>query len=147
MAQPIQRFTIKTDFQKIDKMIRLSIIVLLTFLLSCGERKSTSIIQASEITQDSILRISEQWRADSLGCNRLRNPAKIRQLIAQLNLIGQDSTNIIQYLGKPNGKNFIGDTTVFYYFMGCSVNSRSSYNFYCNFKGKELFSTQTAIID
>lgn len=119
--------------------------ILILCLSACGQSKKEA---ASVISKDSLEIISKQWKADSLGCSRLRDPQKIRQLITQLELVGKDSSSVINYLGSPNGKNFIGsDTTVFYYFMACGMKEGAGYNFYCNFKGDKMFSTQTAILN
>jgi hypothetical protein len=83
-----------------------------------------------------------------LGCLRLRDPKKIRQLIDQLGLAGEDSTIVIEYLGLPDGRNHLKDSAVvFYYYMACGVKQGSSYNFYCNFEHGKLVSTQTAILN
>jgi hypothetical protein len=122
------------------------VVILAIHLWACSEKKKE--LQALQgISQSSLLKISTQWTSDSLGCLKLRDPQKIRLLIDQLKLIGQDSSLVIKHRGRPNGKKVNGDTTVFYYFMGCSTNGASSYNFYCDFKGKNLWATQTAVLN
>lgn len=122
------------------------LLILTLCLSSCGQNRKEEVTE--KISEDSLQMISKQWKEDSLGCSRLRDPQKIRQLITQLELEGKDSSLVINYLGSPNGKNFIGnDTTVFYYYMACGVNQSSSYNFYCSFKGNKMVSIQTAILN
>lgn len=120
-------------------------IVVLT-ITACNGRVKKEI--AEKIPLDSIQEISARWKEDSLGCERLRDPQKIRRLISQLELEGKDSLVLLEYLGKPNGRNFLKDSSVvFYYYMDCSVQHRSSYNFYCIFENSKLSSTQTAVLD
>jgi hypothetical protein len=149
MDQPIQRYMIKVALQnqKNNKIKRYFLLIFMIWLAACSTKPKEDLIQVNEITQDSLQKISKQWKEDSLGCSRLRDPKKIRHLISQLKLIGKDSSLVIDYLGNPNGKNITGDTSVFYYYMSCGINQNSSYNFYCNFKGKELFSVQSAILN
>lgn len=122
------------------------LLLFLITILSAGCTKKESSV--TSITQDSLQIISQQWKRDSLGCERLRDPKKIRQLVNQLNLIGRDSSIVLGYLGVPNGRNFLKDSSVvYYYFMACGVKERSSYNFYCNFKDGKLTSTQTMVLN
>lgn len=103
---------------------------------------------ASVLSQDSLETISKQWKTDSLGCSRLRDPEKIGLLVKQLKLVGEDSSLVLEYLGRPDEKNRIGnDITVFCYYMACGMKDGAGYNFYCNFKGKKMVSIQTAILN
>lgn len=100
------------------------------------------------MSQDSLKSISTQWKQDSLGCARQRDPKKIRQLIDQLDLIEKDSTLTIEYLGFPDGRNKPNDSlVVFYYYMACGVRNQTSYNFYCFFEGNKLTSTHTMVLN
>lgn len=129
----------------------LTLAIVIFFVLSCSPKKEeTGKTPFDSVSQDSLESISKQWKKDSLGCLRLRDPQKIQRLIVQLSLENEDSTVVIKYLGRPNGKNFIGsDTTVFYYFMDCESNMRKGfgYNLYCDFKGNKLHTTWTAILN
>jgi hypothetical protein len=112
---------------------------------ACSEGKKKLV---RLVPQDSIEIISNLWKKDSLGCARQRDPEKIKQLIAQLELVGKDSSLVFKYLGVPEGIKYTGgDTTVFYYYMACGIKRGSGYNFYCGFKGKKMFSTYTAILE
>jgi hypothetical protein len=122
--------------------------ILLSFLATCTRKNNDNISTSITISPDSLQQISIQWKSDSLGCSRQRDPKKIRKLISQLELTGKDSLAVIQYLGHPDGRNFLNDTTVvFYYFMACGVKQSASYNFYCNFERGKLATTQTAVLN
>jgi|JI10StandDraft_1071094.scaffolds.fasta_scaffold01082_22 hypothetical protein len=116
--------------------------VLLFLLVGCTTKP---IKIESKLSYDSIQEISTAWKHDSTGCQRIRDANRIKQLIYQLDLIGQDSTILIKHLGAPNKINSVTNKKVFLYYLGC--NDSSSYNFYCNFEGKTLISVQTAIIN
>lgn len=122
--------------------------ILLISLFGCAKKTNEESSSFINLSQDSLQQISNQWKEDSLGCARQRDPKKIRQLIRQLDLIGKDSVAVMQYLGPPDGINLLNDSTVvFYYHMACGVKQRSSYNFYCNLEHGKLASTQTAILN
>lgn len=108
-----------------------------------------------DVSRDSLQQIVSQWRSDTSGCLRLRHPDKIKLVVEKFNLIGQDSTEVLKHLGRPNKKMSMGDTaTVFYYFMDCSRpykdragNTISSVNFHCRFDRRLLMDTYAPILD
>lgn len=118
---------------------------LVLVLIGCNANNKKDTIV---LTNDSLQLISTQWKTDSLGCDRLRDPKKIRQLIDQLELVGKDSSVIIDYLGVPNGRNHIGtDTTVFIYYMACGMNHGTGFNFYCSFAEDKMYAIHTLILN
>lgn len=139
----MMQMVIEKARNKMRNVRYLSILVLC--LGACGESKKEV---TRLIPQDSIEIVSNQWKEDSLGCARQRDPEKIKQLIAQLDLVGKDSSLVFKYLGSPEGKRYTGgDTTVFYYYMACGIKNGSGYNFYCSFKGDKMFSVYSAILE
>lgn len=95
--------------------------ILLVFLLSCsgnGNRsESSATMQPEQQMNKEIQRFIEQWKSDSLGCQKLRNKEKAEAIIDSLKL---DSTNQVEFLevfGKPNAdKEREGDLILSYYF-------------------------------
>lgn len=132
---------IRMDFQKqISVVNKYCLIFFLSFFLACNQ-KGESL--QTEINQDSLILISNDWKADSLGCYGKRDAEKIKQLIDQSNLIGKDTATLIVYLGHPNHKDYQDDKVIYYYYLECGDSGKVSYdNFYCYFRGDSLFSYQ-----
>jgi hypothetical protein len=131
--------------RKMNKMQNVWCLFVFAFCLGCGRSKKEIV---TLIPQDSIEMISIEWKEDSLGCSRRRTPEKIKQLIAQVALIGKDSSLVFKYLGNPNHRKYIGNnTTVWCYYMACGIKNGSGYNFYCRFKGGKMFSVQSFILE
>jgi hypothetical protein len=93
-----------------------------------------------ELTAEQIDEITSNWKTDSVGCLRLRDPKKMKALTVQLKLVGQDSTKTLEYLGKPNASYGQGKDRHFLYFLECGQGKTSYYNFYCHFRGDTIHS-------
>jgi hypothetical protein len=102
--------------------------------------KDTNLLTASEIEE-----IVDNWKKDSLGCLRLRDPKRMKKLTRQLELVGQDSIAALKYLGEPNGKYGQGTDRHFLYFLECGKGKTSYHNFYCHFSGDTIHSFTEAV--
>ena len=132
----------RMDIRNRNNILLRCCVILLLSALGCNP-KDRSSQRTAELSQDSLLLISEEWKMDSLGCEQKRNARKIEQLIDQFRLIGKDTITIIQYLGKPNHKEYHKNNTIYYYYLECGEAGKVSYdNFYCYFRGDSLFSFQ-----
>jgi len=144
MDPQIQPFITKKAGQPKNNISKYLLMLIIPGLSFCSKGTTK---ENNFLSQDSLTQISAEWILDSTGCDRRRNPKKIRQLIIQLELVGKDSSTLIKYLGKPNGRNNLTNGVVFYYYLACSAKQRSNYNFYCYIEKGKLLSTQTAILD
>jgi len=97
------------------------------------------------LTPQEMEEVVSNWKKDSVGCLRLRDPKKMKALTIQLKLVGQDSTMTLKYLGKPNASYGQGKDRHFLYFMECGQGRTSYYNFYCHFRGDTIHSFTEAV--
>ena len=142
MARQLPKSMIRMAIQKRSSTWIKCLLIILPHLCGCKNKDRTSQ-KISELTQDSLLLISEQWKADSSGCARQRDVNKITRLIDQTKLIGKDTAVLITYLGNPNHKEYHEGKTIYYYYLECGEDGKVSYdNFYCYFRGDSLFSYQ-----
>jgi hypothetical protein len=125
------------------------IIVILTsvMLLSCkSDNKADSGDQEKiELTAEEIEEITRNWKTDSVGCLRLRDPKKMKDLTVHLKLVGKDSTKALEYLGKPNASYGQGKDRHFLYFLECGQGKTSYYNFYCHLRADTIHSFTEAV--
>ena len=92
------------------------------------------------VTEDSIQSISDAWKRDSLGCLKLRDPRKMTWLIEHFELVGKDTSVLIQYLGKPNHLSLNEGIKNYTYFTECIGEEKYSYsNFDCFFSADTLW--------
>lgn len=113
--------------------------------LSCNRKEKEMINLMSE---DSLNLVSREWRNDSLGCARHGDPQKISRLITQLGLIGNDSSELVKYLGTPDGRRRNqNEVTSFYYDLGCGLHNNSGYRFICSFENGKLYHFEAVFLD
>ncbi|MCE2997529.1 MAG: hypothetical protein ACK5RG_14900 [Cyclobacteriaceae bacterium] len=130
-------------------MQRLAFISFVFCLLSACKTTDRKADTGNEITIDSltsseITELVNNWKTDSVGCLRLRDPEKMMILTKQLQLIGKDSLAVLTLLGKPNSKYGEDGDRHFLYFLECGVGKKSYYNFYCHMKGDTVSSFSSA---
>lgn len=135
---------------KLKSMQRLAFILFAFCLLSACKTNDKKADTGSEIIIDSLMSpeitlLINNWKMDSMGCSRLRDPEKMMIVTKQLKLIGKDSLVVIKLLGKPNSKYGEDGDRHFLYFLECGVEKKSYYNFYCHMRGDTIYSFSTAI--
>ncbi len=121
-------------------MKRLTVISLAFLLLSTCKTANKKEDNVAKITLDSltsleIKELTNNWKIDSVGCLRLRDPKKMMALTKQLKVVGKDSLAVVELLGQPNGKYGQGGDRHFVYFLECGEGKTSYYNFYCHIRG------------
>lgn len=82
----------------------------------------------SEVETEVLLK---EWKRDSLGCLRTRDPEKMKIYASQL--LGKDSFELIKQLGRPNHRYGQKDKRHFFYMLECPKDRPSYYNFYFHF--------------
>ena len=138
------------EFVNPNLMQRLVFILFVICLLSAcktSDKKadSGSQIVSDNLTSSEITELVNNWKMDSVGCLRLRDPEKMMALTKQLKLIGTDSSAVLKLLGAPNSKYGGNGDRHFLYFLECGVRKTSYYNFYCNMRGDTVSSFSSAI--
>jgi hypothetical protein len=130
--------------KKSIKFLRLfvfSILSLLLFNCSLKSEKREDVI----LSEEELIKIAHDWKKDSIGCMRLRNPIKIVQVIKMFKLIGKDTTVLIAKLGHPNHVLLEKEKTTYVYVLECINDQKTSYsNFYCHFKQGALWAFNQA---
>jgi len=97
------------------------------------------------LSEEELIKIAQDWRKDSIGCMRLRNPIKIVQVIKMSKLIGKDTTVLMAKLGRPNHVVLKKKETTFVYVLECTKDQTTSYsNFYFHFKQDTLWAFNQA---
>ncbi len=102
----------------------------LFFLVSCLDNKKTGFIRdknVSEIhtTDVHIKMLSKQWKADSLGCQRLRTKIMAETMIDSLKLKNAEKMAFLEMFGSPNRKYTSGERLVLgYYFDSICINKK-----------------------
>ena len=139
----------------INKVIRcknrsklLLVLVVSVTILSCKEnnRKSNAERIIDTLTTEELNEISNNWKSDSNGCMKKRDPEKIKLLISQLKLVGKDSMLLFRHLGKPNSYELKEKINTYVYFMECYGKEKVSYhNLYCNVEQGKFKSYTIAI--
>jgi hypothetical protein len=116
------------------KMIKPIFFLLLVVTIGCGQKpeKRREIILTQTQTDNLLI----NWKRDSVGCLRLRDPEMM--LIYAKHLIGKDSIEIVRQLGPPNAKYSGGGRRHFQYFLECGDTATSYYNFNFHFSQDTL---------
>ena len=96
-----------------------------------ADKKAEIVLTKNQI--DSLL---TNWKKDSVGCLRLRDPE--RMLIYAKELVGKDSFEIVRRLGPPNARYNGGGRRHFQYFLECGDTAISYYNFNFHFSKDTL---------
>lgn len=112
-----------------DMIKTLPILATVFSIVGCGHRAGTQpeII----LSKEEIEVLLTDWKTDSMGCLRTRDPEKIKIYAKQL--IGLDSIELIEKLGRPNHVFRHGERHKFSYFLECGRGKTSYYNFYFQF--------------
>jgi hypothetical protein len=114
--------------------IRLIFLVLLVVTIGCTQKTEKKVeITLTQTQVDSLL---TNWKKDSIGCLRLRDPE--RMLIYAKQLVGKDSFEIVRQLGQPNARFSGGGRRHFQYFLECGDTAISYYNFNFHFSQDTL---------
>ena len=112
-----------------DMINALPILAILFLIVGCGQRTENKpeII----LSKEEIEFLLTDWKTDSMGCLRTRDPEKMKIYAKQL--IGLDSIELIEKLGPPNHVFGYGERRQFSYFLECGRGKTSYYNFYFQF--------------
>jgi hypothetical protein len=125
------------------KMIRPTILLTAILTIGCSERTD----KKTEITLDKaeIEGLLKEWKRDSLGCLRTRDPEKMKIYAKQL--VGKDSLELMRQLGRPNHRYGEKHKRHFYYTLECPKNRPSYYNFYFHFTKDTIESFSNPVLN
>lgn len=117
--------------------------LLILAIFSCtGEKQKKDGL----FTEEETSFIISQWKKDTLGCYNLRDDIKMNQLISQVGLIGQDSSQLVEYLGGPEHIFYTDEYKIYSYFLGCGKKGVPNYaNFNCFMKQGKLEYCESAV--
>lgn len=90
----------------------------------------------ASLTDNETQKLLNDWKNDSVGCLRLRDPEKMK--IYARELIGKDSLELTERLGPPNYKYGKKGKRHFSYVLECIEKKTSYYNFYFHFDGDTI---------
>src|SRR5688572_7698461 len=97
-------------------MVRLTFLLVLV-TIGCGQKhQKKPEITLSETQIDSLL---VNWKIDSTGCLRLRDPGKMMTYAKRL--VGKDSFELVRQLGPPNARYDGAGRRHFQYFLMCGT--------------------------
>lgn len=111
-------------------MIRLIFFLVVLLAIGCGRK--TERKPEIKLTEFEIETLLMEWKKDSIGCLRTRDPAKMR--IYANELIGKDSIKLISALGPPNYRYGEREERHFVYVLECARDQTSYFNFYFHFE-------------
>ena len=95
----------------------------LSFLISCNDSVRSKKQESSPIVQDEVT--LNEWRIDSLGCNRIRTKELAERMILDNNLEGKAMSDFEHIFGKPNRRETTKEEVIIsYYFNALCRNNK-----------------------
>lgn len=100
--------------------------IFLAFLLSCsGNGNSPQNVHKSKGPSKEVEIFIQQWKSDSLGCQKLRTKIKAEAIIDSLKLGSSEKTEFISVFGNPNKQDTReGSIILGYYFDAICINEK-----------------------
>lgn len=96
--------------------------MIFSFLLSCSGNGNTHEMQEQDKEVELFI---QQWKFDSLGCQKLRTKLKAEIIIDSLQLEGSEKEKFLNVFGKPNIENERGGNLILdYYFNAICANGK-----------------------